>query len=150
VTSVDLSKKYLAWGKRNFELNDIDPAEHEFIYGDAFNWLERLRKKDRTFDVVLIDPPTFSRSKESGVFNAEKHYGKLVQAAMPLLKSNSVLFCSSNAAAWPTENFLIEIKTAIQKSNRRIAQEKYFPQPPDFPISREEPAYLKTVWLRLA
>jgi 23S rRNA (cytosine1962-C5)-methyltransferase len=149
VTSLDLSKKYLEWGKRNFELNGLEPREHDFIYGDVFDWLPRLAKKGRRFDVILIDPPTFSRSKEFGAFRVEKDFGKLIEKALPLLKANGVLFCSSNASEWRPESFLTEVRRAVGKSGRQIQQEKYFPQPPDFPISREEPGYLKTVWLRV-
>jgi 23S rRNA (cytosine1962-C5)-methyltransferase len=149
VTSLDLSKKYLEWGKRNFEMNQLDPAEHDFIYGDVLDWMPRLAKKGRRFDMVLIDPPTFSQSKEFGVFRAEKDFGKLIEKALPLLKPNGVLFCSSNTSEWRPEDFLAQIKAAIAKSSRKVAREKYSPQPPDFAISRKEPSYLKTVWLRL-
>jgi 23S rRNA (cytosine1962-C5)-methyltransferase len=149
-TSLDLSKKYLDWGKRNFALNSLDPALHGFIFGDAFDWMRRLTKKGRAFDVVLLDPPTFSQSKEGGVWQAEKHYGKLVTAALPLLKPNGVLFASTNAAALEAEKFLETIKVASNGARRKILQQHYVPQPPDFPISRAEPAYLKTVWMRVA
>ena len=78
VTSLDLSKKYLDWGKPNFEINGLDPSQHDFIFGDAFEWFRRLSKKGRSYEVILLDPPTFSRSKERGVFQAEKNYGDLV------------------------------------------------------------------------
>ena len=97
-TSLDLSKKYLEWGRRNFALNGLDPGGHDFIFGDAFDWLRRLAKQGRIFDVVLLDPPTFSQSKSHGVFRAEKDYGALVSAALPLLKPGGVLFASTNAA----------------------------------------------------
>jgi 23S rRNA (cytosine1962-C5)-methyltransferase len=148
-TSLDLSKKYLAWGRRNFALNGLDPAAHDFIYGDAFDWLRRLAKKGRAFDAVALDPPTFSQSKEHGVFRAEKDYGKLVAAALPLVKPGGVLFASTNAADWPPEKFLADVEKAIDSSRRKILQRHHVPQPPDFPISRAEPAYLKTVWLRI-
>jgi 23S rRNA (cytosine1962-C5)-methyltransferase len=148
-TSIDLSKKYLEWGKRNFVLNGIDAREHDFIYGDVFDWLRRLAKKQRLFDVVLLDPPTFSHSKESGIFRAEKDYSKLIALALSLLKRQGVLFASTNAADWPPEEFLKTIEVAIRNSKRKILQRHYFPQPPDFPISRAEPAYLKTLWLRI-
>jgi len=148
-TSLDLSKKYLEWGKRNFALNGLDPARHDFIYGDAFDWLKRLAKKGRKYDVVLLDPPTFSQSKDHGVFRAEKDYGKLVAAALPVLKAGGVLFASTNAADWEPEKFLACIERAVRAARRTILQRHYVPQPPDFPISRAEPAYLKTVWLRL-
>jgi 23S rRNA (cytosine1962-C5)-methyltransferase len=148
-TSLDLSKKYLEWGKRNFALNGLDPEAHDFIYGDSFDWLRRLAKKGRAFDVIALDPPTFSQSKEHGTFRAEKDYGKLVTAALPVLKPGGILFASTNAADWPAENFLAEIEKAIVAARGKISQRHYFPQPPDFLVSRAEPAYLKTVWLKI-
>lgn len=149
VTSLDLSKKYLDWGRRNFELNNLDPSQHDFIYGDAFDWMRRLLKKGRLFDAIILDPPTFSHSKDRGVFRVEKDYGELVTAALPLLKRGGVLFACANAADWPPEFFLSVVESSIHASRRKIEQEHYCPQPPDFPISRDEPAYLKTVWLRI-
>jgi 23S rRNA (cytosine1962-C5)-methyltransferase len=148
-TSLDLSKKYLEWGKRNFALNGLDPAAHDFIYGDTFDWLRRLAKKGRAFDAIMLDPPTFSQSKEHGTFRAEKDYGKLVTAALPALKPGGILFASTNAADWPPEDFLADVQAAVRAAKRRILQRHYVPQPPDFPISRAEPAYLKTVWMKI-
>ena len=149
-TSLDLSKKYLAWGKENFGLNGLDPNHHDFIFGDVFEWLRRLAKQRRSFDLIILDPPTFSRSKERGVFQAEKHYGALVCAALPLLHPNGVLLASSNAAALKPQGFLNAVTDPIAKARREIVQQHYAPQPPDFPITRSEPAYLKTIWLRMA
>jgi 23S rRNA (cytosine1962-C5)-methyltransferase len=147
MTSVDLSKNYLDWGRRNFALNSLDPAKHDFIFGDAFDWLRRFARKKRLFDVIILDPPTFSRSKESGVFQVEKDYGALAVAALPVLKRGGILFASTNAAGFPPEDFLGILDAAIR--GRRVVQRHYAPQPPDFPIERAEPAYLKTVWLRI-
>lgn len=149
-TSLDLSKKYLEWGRRNFERNGLDPARHDFIFGDTFDWLKRLAKKGRQFDVVVLDPPTFSQSKESGVFRAEKDYGRLVQAALPVLPSGGILLASTNAAELAPEKFLDQLTQAVSHAGRKILQQHYAPQPPDFPVSRAEPAYLKTVWLRVS
>jgi 23S rRNA (cytosine1962-C5)-methyltransferase len=149
-TSLDLSRKYLEWGKRNFALNGLDPAPHDFIYGDTFDWLRRLAKKGRAFDAIVLDPPTFSQSKESGVFRAEKNFGKLVTAALQVLKPGGVLLASTNAAELLPENFLAQINAAVLGARRQITQQHYGPQPPDFPISRAAPAYLKTIWLRVA
>jgi 23S rRNA (cytosine1962-C5)-methyltransferase len=149
VTSLDLSKKYLEWGRRNFVLNGLDPAQHDFIYGEAFGWLRRLAKKGRTFDALILDPPTFSQAKEVGVFRAEKDYGKLVAAALPLLKAGGVLLASTNAATLPADDFIRLVETAVTSAGRTIRHRHYVPQPPDFPISRAEPGYLKTLWLRV-
>jgi 23S rRNA (cytosine1962-C5)-methyltransferase len=149
VTSLDLSKKYLEWGKHNFELNDIDLAQHDFIYGDTFDWLRRLAKKNRLFDVIVLDPPTFSQSKEHGMFRAEKDYGALVSAALGVLKEDGILLCSTNAADLAPEKFLKMIGAAVRGAKRKIGKQHFVPQPVDFPISRSEPAYLKTCWFRV-
>ncbi len=149
VTSLDLSKKYLDWGRRNLALNGIDPAAHDFIFGDCFDWLRRLTKKGRAFDGVILDPPTFSQSKESGAFRVQKDYPRLVADALAVLKPGGILLASSNAANWPAEDFVESVRAAVQKSGRRIGAEHYAPQPPDFPVTREQPAYLKTLWLMM-
>lgn len=149
-TSLDLSKKYLEWGRRNFVLNGLDAGAHDFIFGDAFDWMRRLAKKGRTFDAILLDPPTFSQSKTAGTFQAEKDYGRLVDAALPLLKPNGALFASTNATRLEPEKFLEIVSARIRSADRKILQQHYVPQPPDFPITREEPGYLKTVWMRLS
>ena len=149
VTSLDLSKKYLEWGNRNFLLNDLNPAEHDFIYGDAFDWLRRMAKKQRRFDAVILDPPTFSQSKTSGIFRAKKDYGALVELGLTLLKPRGTLFASSNAAKWEAEDFVNCIRSTLVTKRRKILQMHYAPQPPDFPVTKQEPAYLKTLWLRI-
>jgi 23S rRNA (cytosine1962-C5)-methyltransferase len=149
-TSLDLSEKYLEWGRRNFVLNRLDPGAHEFLYGDVFDWLRRLAKKGRRFDAVLLDPPSFSGSKAHGAFRAEKDFPALVRAALPLLRPRGVLFASANLAGWAPEKFLAAVEAAVRAEKREVTRRHYVPQPPDFPISRSEPAYLKTVWLQVA
>jgi 23S rRNA (cytosine1962-C5)-methyltransferase len=147
-TSLDLSRKYLDWGWRNFDLNGLNPAEHEFIRGDAFDWLRRLEKKGRRFDIVVLDPPTFSQSRESGVFRVERNLGDLVAAGLRVLKPGGVLLGCANAAGWPAEDFAATLQGVIAAEQTVLAGH-YVPQPPDFPVSRAEPAYLKTMWWKL-
>jgi 23S rRNA (cytosine1962-C5)-methyltransferase len=149
VTSLDLSQKHLQWGKRNFALNGLDSAAHDFIFGDAFGWFRRLAKKGRQFDVIILDPPTFSRSKEHGVFQAEKDYGSLVAAALPMLAPDGILLASTNAVTLEAEHFVDLVRQAITGAGRHVSRWHYAPPPPDFPAHRREPACSKTVWLRL-
>ena len=150
VTSLDLSKKYLDWGRRNFALNGLDPAAHDFIFGDAFDWLGRLARKGRRFDAVVLAPPTFSQSKARGRFRLEDDYGRLVAAALPVLRPGGVLLACANTVRLEPERFLEQVHAAIQAAGRAVEREHYVPQPPDFPVVREEPAYLKTVWMRIS
>ena len=108
-----------------------------------------MTKKGRRFDLVLLDPPTFSQSKERGAFRAEKDYAELASAALPLVKPGGVVFASTNSADWPPEEFVACVAAAVLGAKRKILQQHYVPQPVDFPISRDEPAYLKTLWLRI-
>lgn len=148
-TSLDLSRKYLDWGRRNLVENGVDPAGHDFIYGDVFDWLKRLGRKGRRFDVVLLDPPTFSQSKESGVFRAEADYAELVTLAVEVLAPGGVLLASTNAARLEPERWLTSVRDGVMAGARVLQGELFVPQPPDFPTCREEPGYLKTVWMRL-
>jgi 23S rRNA (cytosine1962-C5)-methyltransferase len=147
-TSLDLSRKYLDWGRRNFALNGLDPEAPGFIYGDVFEWLQRLAKKGRRFDCVVLDPPTFSQSKQGGRFLAERDFARLAAAAVKVLSRAGLLLVSTNAAKLAPADFLAMVRQGIAAGGREVAQEQYFPQPPDFPISRDEPAYLKSVWVR--
>lgn len=67
---------------------------------------------------------------------------------MGVLNANGALLCSTNAADWPPEEFVATMEPAVRGVKRKIVQQHYVPQPPDFPISRAEPAYLKTLWRR--
>src|SRR5436305_614526 len=69
--------------------------------------------------------------------------------ALPLVKPGGVIFVSSNAAGRPAESFLSEVEQTVLVAKREILQKHFVPQPPDFPISRSEPAYLKAIWLRI-
>jgi 23S rRNA (cytosine1962-C5)-methyltransferase len=80
----------------------------------------------------------------------EKHFGDLVKAVLPVLKPGGTLLASTNAAEWPPEKFLEAVAAAISAGKRKIQQEHFIPQPPDFPVSRGEPAYLKTIWIKVS
>ena len=84
--------------------------------------MRRLAKKGRAFDAIVLDPPTFSQSKERGAFRVEKNYGELVAAALPLLKPDGVLLASTNAADWPPEKFLDAVEGAVRAAKRKIAE----------------------------
>ncbi|HUS34061.1 MAG TPA: hypothetical protein VM680_01795, partial [Verrucomicrobiae bacterium] len=80
---------------------------------------------------------------------AEHDYPRLVGDALKVLKPGGVLFASSNAARWESEDLVREVRQAVAKNRRKILRQHYAPQPPDFPISKEQPAYLKTMWMRI-
>ena len=65
VTSVDVSGYYLAWAEENFRINRLNPKPHEFIVGDCFAVLQELRKAGCRFDLILMDPPSFSTTRKN-------------------------------------------------------------------------------------
>ena len=96
VTSVDLSQNYLDWGKQNFVLNglDISHNKYKFVAADIFEWI-----KDNTeqYDIIFIDPPTFSNSKKfQGTFDVQRDHAALINRAMNRLTTDGVLYFSNN------------------------------------------------------
>ncbi len=149
VTSLDLSRHYLDWGRRNFSANGLDPSDHDFIYGDVGDWLGRLEKKNRSFDAIILDPPTFSRSKEWGVFRVEHDLPRLLGIGLRLLRPAGLVFASSNSSQWQAEDFAEHLASAVKASGRKLKSLDYVAQPLDFPIHPREPAHLKSAWLRI-
>jgi len=147
-TSLDLSKKYLDWGKQNMLLNGINPEEHDFIFGDIFSWRKRLSSKDIRYNLIVIDPPTFSHSKESGTFKAQKDIGKLASEWIPLLAPHGTLLISTNCAILPPDEFMEMMERAILPFRTSKTKLLFVTQPFDFPACPEEKAYLKTLWIQ--
>lgn len=146
-TSLDLSRPYLDWGKENFELNGIDlkTSEHYFCRGEAFDWLEQFAKKRREFGGVVLDPPSFSRSKQSGVFRVEKDYAKLAESAARVVAKGGWILACTNHRGLPARRFREMVREGVLAAGRRVTNIEMPPMPPDF--SGE--AYLKSVWVEL-
>ncbi len=95
-TTLDLSQVYLDWAKDNFLANNLDPAEHYFCKGDTFHWLKRFSRQGRTFDGIVLDPPTFSRDDKGKVFRVERDYDQLVALAYACLAPGGWILCCTN------------------------------------------------------
>jgi 23S rRNA G2069 N7-methylase RlmK/C1962 C5-methylase RlmI len=139
--NLDLSKRCLDWGRRNYELNGIDPAAHDFIFGDVFDWLRRLAKKQRRFDIIVLDPPTFSRDERGRVFTVGKNFGELVRLAVALLAPGGVLLCSTNQRGLFPGQFRALIESGLP--DPRAWRFDFQPMPSDFTGNQ----YLKSCWV---
>ena len=103
-TSVDMSNRYLEWGKRNFQLNNLDFKKHYFIREDCLKWLKFNKQK---FDVIFLDPPTFSNSKKMNeTLDIQRDHVDLVQLAMQSLNKNGKLFFSNNYRKFKLDQIL--------------------------------------------
>jgi len=148
-TSVDLSKSYLEWGRENFRVNGLDPAGHDFLYGDVFDWLKRFEKRGRQWDIVMLDPPTFGTTKKGRVFRAAKDYLELARLAARLVRTGGTLFCSTNQRSISPESFVETIQRALRMEKREWQAIHFETQPPDFRVAEGEQPYLKTFWIGL-
>lgn len=102
VESVDLSNTYLSWAEDNFKKNGFCSKEkYKFTKADVISWLEKkstsIQEKDK-FDIIILDPPTFSNSKSTqNVLDINRDWPELVKNAVALLRSNGVLYFSTNS-----------------------------------------------------
>ena len=92
--SVDLSNTYLDWARRNFKLNGVDEAAHRLVHADCILWLKECTHR---YDLVFLDPPTFSSSKRmAGVLDVQRDHAALIDDAAKLLAPGGVLLFSTN------------------------------------------------------
>ncbi|WP_374029346.1 class I SAM-dependent methyltransferase [Bdellovibrio bacteriovorus] len=110
-TSVDMSQTYLRWAQDNFQVNNIDLGSHSFINADVLDWL-RSQKAQPTYDIIFLDPPTFSNSKKmEDTFEVERDQEFLVDSCMRMLRPDGVLYFSNNKRKFKiSENVLSKYK----------------------------------------
>ncbi|MGB1333425.1 MAG: bifunctional 23S rRNA (guanine(2069)-N(7))-methyltransferase RlmK/23S rRNA (guanine(2445)-N(2))-methyltransferase RlmL [Porticoccaceae bacterium] len=92
--SIDMSNTYLDWAQRNFDLNSLSPSKHQLLRADCLKWLEQ---DSQTFDVIFLDPPTFSNSKKmESVLDVQRDHPELIRQAMAKLNPEGTLVFSNN------------------------------------------------------
>ncbi len=142
--NVDLSKKSLARGRENFSLNSLLTNDHQFIADDAVAVLPRLARKGEKFDAIILDPPTFSRSRRGKAFHVEHDFEKLLLLALELAERDGCILLSTNCSAL-LEHALEVMARYCLKATRR-AGKFHRPSPlPDFPPNMGA----SSIWLTL-
>jgi len=104
VISVDLSKTYLNWAEDNFVINHLkDPEKYQFIHADVLQYLKTL--KPGSFDLVILDPPTFSNSKRMKDFlDVQRDHAELINDTLSALTTDGIIFFSTNFSKFVMEN----------------------------------------------
>ncbi|MCB0405776.1 MAG: class I SAM-dependent rRNA methyltransferase [Bdellovibrionales bacterium] len=136
VTSVDISKRYLDWGKQNFSVNGLNPDDHEFFPNDTLGFLKGAAKRGRFFDLVILDPPSFARNRK-GTFSVRRDAPQLLRLAEAVVRPGGKIYFSSNLFDWNNDSLSRLMRLTLPQA--RIV--KPAPLPIDFsfeahPVSR--------------
>ncbi len=142
--SVDLSKTSLARGRENFTLNEIPEGKHRFVAEDVMSFLPRLERKGGRFDMIILDPPTFSRTHRGRAFQVESDFETLLSSALEVAERNARILLSTNCSSLTARGLEVMAKFCL-KATRRAGSLQSQPTPPDFPAG----AAARTVWLTL-
>lgn len=129
--SVDLSKKSLARGRENFALNSVPTTDHRFIADDVLAVLPRLARKGEKFDVIILDPPTFSRTHRGKTFQVENDFERLLLAALEVAERNAHVLLSTNCSTLG-QRVLEVMGRFCLKASRRAGDFHREPALPDF------------------
>lgn len=144
VTSVDASPGYSDRARDNFAANRLNHKQHEFIVGDCLSVLGKLGKNGKRFDLILMDPPSFSTTAQSR-FTTIGGLSGLVAAALPLLTNNGLLIASSNHQKVDVAEYLKELRRGALQVSCDLRVISLLGQPEDFPypVTFPEGRYLK-------
>ncbi|CEG29438.1 class I SAM-dependent rRNA methyltransferase [Bacillus sp. B-jedd] len=148
-TSVDLANR--SWNKtiEQFNLNGIDYDSQDIIVEDVFQYFKYAVKKQLAFDMVILDPPSFARSKKM-VFSAEKDYKNLLKEAIAITEDEGIIVASTNSSSFNMKKFKSFIDQAFRETNRKYQLVEEFSLPKDIKTIKEFPEgnYLKVVFIK--
>lgn len=124
VDSLDVSNTYLEWGKRNFELNEIDTSKHRFIRTDILEWLRE--PKLTKYDVIIITPPTFSNSKQmKEAFDLQADYLKLINNCTPKLNEGGSILFATNARKFKFDEANVMGATSVKEITKQTLPQDF-------------------------
>lgn len=148
-TSVDLANRSLNKTIEQFSLNGLDHDSQDIIVEDVFHYFKFAVKKQLTFDLVILDPPSFARSKKL-VFSAEKDYKNLLKEAISITEDEGIIVASTNSSSFNMKKFKSFIDQAFKETNRKYQLVEEFSLPKDFKTIKEFPEgnYLKVVFIK--
>ena len=116
--SVDMSNRYLEWAKHNLSLNYIRSNKHQLVRADCLKWLAQCR---RGFDVIFLDPPSFSNSKKmDGVLDIQRDHEVLIQRCVEILKPGGILYFSTNLRSFKLNESLQSLYHVMNISHETI------------------------------
>lgn len=148
-TTVDVSRTVLAWAEKNLERSGFSGPAHTTIESDVFAFLERAKQRGEKWDLVVLDPPSFSTTKRSR-FSAEDDYQKLAEATLAVCSPGAKLLACTNHRGIPMMKLRRKLHEAARAVGREVAQMRSLPPPSDFPAPPGSEPHLKCVLVTLA
>ena len=149
-TSVDLAKRSRAKTEEQFSVNGIAPDTQKIYVMDVFGYFNYAKKKQLTYDLIVLDPPSFARNGKK-TFSVAKNYGELVEDSVEILSPNGILIASTNAANVSRKKFQELVENALR--SKKVSYEIFHREqlPADFHVAKAFPEgdYLKVLFIKI-
>ena len=149
-TSVDLAKRSRELSQAHFQANGISTDDHRFIVMDVFEYFKYAKRKDLTYDVIVLDPPSFARNKKQ-TFSVAKDYHKLISQSLEILNPGGIIIASTNAANVSRQKFTEQIDKGFA-GRRRYQILNQYGLPADFAHNKKDESsnYLKVISMKVS
>lgn len=149
-TSVDLAKRSSSKTIEQFSVNNIDYESQDILVMDVFNYFNYAKRKEMKYDLVILDPPSFARSKKY-TFSAAKDYTNLMKEAIEITEDGGLIVASTNSASFGMKKFKGFIDKAFKDLGKKYSIMEEFTLPSDFRVQKEfkEGDYLKVLFVKL-
>lgn len=147
-TSVDLAKRSRDLSQAHFLENGLAVDDHQFVVMDVFDYFKYAKRKGLSYDVIILDPPSFARNKKQ-TFSVVKDYHRLIAQSLDILNPGGTLIASTNAANLSAERFKAQLEKGFgQRQHRYIA---HYGLPADFTVNKNDESsnYLKVFTIQV-
>ena len=148
-TSVDLAKRSRELSQAHFQANGISTDDHRFIVMDVFEYFKYAKRKGLTYDVIVLDPPSFARNKKQ-TFSVAKDYHKLISQSLEILNPGGIIIASTNAANVSRQKFTEQIDKGFAGRSYQILNK--YGLPADFAYNKKDESsnYLKVISMKVS
>ena len=148
-TSVDLAKRSRELSQAHFQANGISTDDHRFIIMDVFEYFKYAKRKGLTYDVIVLDPPSFARNKKQ-TFSVAKDYHKLISQSLEILNPGGIIIASTNAANVSRQKFTEQIDKGFAGRSYQILNK--YGLPADFAYNKKDESsnYLKVISMKVS
>ena len=148
-TSVDLAKRSRELSQAHFQANGLSTDNHRFIVMDVFEYFKYAKRKALTYDVIVLDPPSFARNKKQ-TFSVAKDYHKLISQSLEILNPEGIIIASTNAANVSRQKFTEQIDKGFAGRSYQILNK--YGLPADFAYNKKDESsnYLKVISMKVS